>query len=124
MRWILALLCLAAAACTPTAFYTHTAGQRFASRGIECDFRITSTLPRGIAWDEIGVVNVQVVWGRYGPIAPATPAEFKSLIRKDVCLSGGEHVIGEVNGAGQYIRGTVFRRAPPAEGATQSPAAL
>ena len=115
MRWILLALCLAAAACTPTALYTHTAAQRFASRGNDCDFPITSMLPRGIAWEEIGVVNVQVVWGRYGPIAPATPAEFKTLIRAQVCQAGGEHVVGDVNGAGQYIRGTVFRRASPAD---------
>lgn len=94
-----------------SAKYTHTADQKFPARSPKCKLAVTNMLPEGEAWREIGVINVQVAQSAYGTTAgPNTPDELLELIHDDVCAAGGEHIVGEVNGLGQYIRGTVLRR--------------
>lgn len=108
----LTLIALAATlnACVATANYTHTADDSFPPFPIDCKFKILSALPDN-SYKEIGVVNVDpVVHQGGGMSAPRNPEEFRKLIQSDVCKAGGELVIGDVNGLGQYIRGTVYRK--------------
>jgi hypothetical protein len=37
------------------------------------------------------------------------PVQFKTAVAADVCRVGGDVVVTEVNGYGQYVRGTVLR---------------
>jgi hypothetical protein len=38
------------------------------------------------------------------------PTEFKNAVRADVCRVGGDVVLIETNGFGNYVRGTVLRK--------------
>jgi len=98
------LSALSLSACFATASYS---GRFMKKRPANCSFRIVSTLPEG-HWEEIGVANVRPGHGGGTLIAPHTPGAFRKLIGDKVCAAGGELVVGEINGLGQYVRGTVF----------------
>ena len=92
--------------CGTTTFpYSHTAERTYPAKPENCNFRVLSTVPKG-NYEEIGVLNIH--WGDLG--RPTTPNELKKIVHKDVCKAGGVVVVGEVNGCGVYVRGTLFRK--------------
>jgi hypothetical protein len=84
-----------------------------ASKPPTCDFQIVN-LPPGPGFQEIGTLNPD------GDGLDIFPDKFKEHVRTDVCRVGGDLVVTEVNGKGQYVRGTVLRKIADA---TPTPAA-
>jgi hypothetical protein len=67
-----------------------------------CDFEVFKEAPQG-EFDKLADLT-PVDFG-----ATSTD-EFKFAVRADVCKVGGEIVVGTVNGAGNFIKATVYRR--------------
>jgi hypothetical protein len=108
----LACFCVSAVfvACAPaSSTFTPSSATRFPARQAECDFVVLTALPDAPVV-QVGIIDVDQ--GNWGGIKSA--ADFKSLAAPQVCSSGGEIVVAEVNGFGQYVRGSVFRAAPGA----------
>jgi len=85
----------------------------------DCDFQVANLPPGGDGYEEIATLTPSK--GR-----AVTPDSFKSTVRADVCKVGGDVVVTEINGRGEYVRGTVLRKrvAPAAaEPAAVAPAA-
>ena len=89
--------------------YHHNSQNTYASKAEDCDFQVLSTMNNLQGYEEIGVINFttmasgDLLWVKDASV-------FKEKIRKFVCSAGGDAVLGEVNGAGGYIRGIVFRK--------------
>lgn len=97
--------------CAASYSYHNNTDTTYPSKSEDCDFQIKSSNP-GPDYVEIGIIAVKFnLADRSGnPIGTSDPIEFKEKIRKIVCQAGGDIVVGEVNGNGQYVRGTVFRK--------------
>ena len=102
MRVCLLMLTLLFAACEIKEYkVTRTSAEASAAKPANCDFVIATT-KADRPYEEIAILDKQD--------SPARDAgEFKERIRKDVCELGGDAVFAEVNGYGQYVRGTVLR---------------
>lgn len=103
-----------------SATYTPSTTARFPSKPADCDFAVLTTLPEG-SLEELGILDIQ----KAGLVT--TAGDFKTIVGPQVCAAGGDIVVAEVNGSGNYVRGSVFRKkgdgaptkAPaPASGAT------
>jgi len=69
---------------------------------VNCDFEVFKEAPQG-EYDKLADLK-PVDFG-----ATSTD-EFKFAVQAEVCKAGGEIVVGKVNGAGNYISATVYRR--------------
>ena len=106
------------AACAAQPQYTPTSAKTAAAKPSDCTFDILTMRPtRPI--EELGVIDfeggfVQTSGRRSG--VPSTAADLREKIAADVCRSGGDAVVTEVNGLGQYVRATVVRYSPQPDG--------
>lgn len=105
---ILSLLCFVfvslIAGCV-SAKYTHTSETTFPSKPEDCTFRVMNSQPRG-DYEEIGAVLMNGSQALF----PSDLSKFQEMMRKDVCRAGGDIVVVDVNGIGQYVRGIVYRK--------------
>ncbi|MCB9737031.1 MAG: hypothetical protein H6745_30985 [Deltaproteobacteria bacterium] len=100
MRKVHALVGLAAAlsGCVTYAF-TPTTRQSAPAREAGCEFDLLSAAPR----------TPYVQLGFLEPTVQAHSAvEFYDAVRGEVCAAGGDAVLTEINGLGEYVRGTVI----------------
>jgi hypothetical protein len=109
----LSLLLASITGCTSVAYqFSHTGEKEYEPKKVDCKFRILSGLPQG-KFEEIGVVNMTHYGDKLGAVTtPNTPGQFDAIIRNDICNAGAELVVGEVNGLGHYVRGTVYKKLP------------
>jgi hypothetical protein len=106
MRKLLTALVLSitAAGCGPVYHFTKTTQETAVAKPeASCDFLVTASAPDPQSYVELGVLE----WRR---VPPHRIDEFKSWIFDDVCAAGGDLVVGEINGAGVYVRGIVFKK--------------
>jgi hypothetical protein len=102
--------------CVPTYKYVPSGTTAsIAAKPANCAFAVLTTRPDS-SFDEIGILDHS-----HGPV-PDDAAAFKKSIQKEVCRAGGDAVLVEVNGLGQYIRGTVLRFRVPVSPAQPPPA--
>src|SRR4051812_8629334 len=102
--------CLAIAGCVePSPLFTPSGAVRYAPLPDRCPLVIASAVPEG--FEEIGVIDLNTS-GSTG--APKTQSTFKRLIAPTVCRTGGELVVAQANGVGEYVRGTIYRAKPAA----------
>ena len=94
---------LCGAACGPAYRYTRTAEATPASKTLDCDFRVTASLPEGGGYAEIGVFEL-------GSDSSHRIEDFKKKIHDQVCTAGGDLVVAEINGFGYYVRGIVLKK--------------
>lgn len=74
----------------------------------DCDFVVaTNQLDR--PFQEVGVLDFSAPSLNAGISGRRSVSEFKEAIQPLVCEAGGDAVIAEVNGGGEYVRGTVVR---------------
>ena len=112
---IVAALCVLAG-CAAKTQYTPTSSRAVAARPVNCAFDILSMRPaRGI--EELGIIDfeggaVSKTGERAG--VPSSASQLREKIGAQVCGAGGEAVLTEVNGLGQYVRATVVRYVPEA----------
>ena len=106
MRSLIILLALSILATSCASYiYTHSADQTYPSKIENCKFKVVNTAPNPAEYVEIGSINSQDFYAN-----AKNPEDWKSIIAKDVCAAGGDLVVSEINGYGQYIRLTVFVR--------------
>ncbi len=93
--------------CSLTPSYKLTASTKTppASKPPTCEFRVVNMPPQG-NFEEIATLTPE-------DYAASDPEKFKSVVQADVCRVGGDVAITEVNGFGQYVRGTVLRKTAP-----------
>jgi hypothetical protein len=84
--------------------YTPTTQNAAAAKPQNCSFDLLTTRPER-PYVELGVLESQ---GSPGSGA-ANAGIFKSRIGEQVCQVGGDAVLTEVNGLGNYVRGTVIK---------------
>jgi hypothetical protein len=107
-------LVLPLAACAATPQYTATSSVRTASRPENCSFDVLTTRPQR-SFDELGVIDftggaIAKTGQRTG--VPDNAAGLKEKVSKTVCRAGGDAVLADVNGLGEYFRATVIRYTP------------
>ncbi|MBJ6761266.1 hypothetical protein JGU66_10865 [Myxococcaceae bacterium JPH2] len=120
-RAIWACLGLLAGGCVPRIEYAKTTSITAPAREATCQFDIITTRPDR-PFDELGVIDLPA---RSNPTSlPSSVTEFRAVAQPHVCAAGGDGVITEVNGFGQYIRGTVIHYRTAAQPApTPAPSA-
>lgn len=100
---------LAGCSSVPTMNYSKSSGKVFNPKASNCDFFVRTTAPKE-AFEEIGVINLSPAYYSNGiPVLPNNSDELKGYIREQVCKAGGDAVIGDVNGVGQYVRVTILK---------------
>lgn len=83
--------------------YTHSADNTYPAKPENCKFKVVNTAANPAEYIEIGSLNNSAF-----SFPDTNPEDWKKTIRKEVCGIGGDLVVSEINGGGQYIRGTVF----------------
>jgi len=102
MRFYMVVLMLTVLGCVVKNYkVTRTSATASTAKPATCDFTIATTKVER-PYEEIAILDRQDYLAR-------DAGEFKELIKKDVCELGGDVVFAEVNGYGQYTRGTVLR---------------
>jgi hypothetical protein len=96
------LLSLTMAACSSAKFNSNS-DRRLSPKQQNCAFKISNTVPKE-GYEEIGIVDIS------HPENIRSVEDFKNLVREQVCSAGGDLVVGEINGMGWYVRGTVFSK--------------
>ena len=94
---------ICAVGCAPAYTFSASTSAVLTPKEGRCEFAVTTTAP-GEAYEEIGALD----WMQ-GHGAATTLAEFKEVVRDQVCKVGASTVVVQVNGSGAYIRGTVIR---------------
>jgi hypothetical protein len=103
---------LLAIGCTASQQFTKTSSVSAPSKPANCSFDILSARPQR-AFDELGIIEfiggaVNKYTG-YREGVPDNASDLKVKTAKAVCSAGGDAVLTDVNGVGQYIRATVIR---------------
>jgi hypothetical protein len=102
-------------ACSASPKFTPNSATRADAKPSDCKFDVLTLQPAQPV-DELGIIdfaggNINIHTGeRLG--VPATAAELRERVASEVCRAGGDAVLGQVNGVGQYIRATVLRYRP------------
>ena len=87
--------------------YSQTSGQAYSPKPPNCNFRMQATPPDPSVFEEIGIMN--------GMSGTNDILRYQKIIAEQVCSAGGDLVVGEVNGAGYYCRGRVYKYRGPAQ---------
>lgn len=85
--------------------YRYTTDVQAAPKPSDCDFLVTATTDTANDYLELGVVELKRDFQFARNIE-----KFKDVIGDQVCEAGGDLVVGQINGAGVYVRGVVFKR--------------
>jgi hypothetical protein len=107
-------------ACASQPIFTPNSSTRADAKPDDCKFEVLS-LPPAQPVDELGIIDFEGgttnyhTGHRFG--VPDTAAELRERLASEVCRVGGDAVLGQVNGVGQYIRATVLRYRPEASAA-------
>ena len=116
MQLRLALL-LILPSCAPAVHFTPRGEGAHPAFASDCPLEVVTSRPPGAT--ELGIVDFG---GAVGDL-PRDASHFRALVRGAACAAGGDTVVGEVNGAGQYVRGTVLRVRSPSPPTLRAPAA-
>jgi hypothetical protein len=87
--------------------FSPSGPEQGASRGPGCELFVRATLPQE-GYTEIGTLAV-IVRGTGGWTTKDLD-EFKTIVGPTVCEAGGEVIMYEKNGYGQFIGGVVFAK--------------
>jgi hypothetical protein len=108
--WAASLLAVGCA--TPQ--YTPASSVRAQPKPADCSFDILTTRPQRL-FDELGIIDFTggLIYqtGRRAGL-PESASELKDKTATTVCRAGGDAVLADVNGLGQYVRATVIRYKP------------
>lgn len=101
------LIALVFIGCGGSGEYRKTGG-KYASRGPSCDYRVIRN--RIVEpYEEVGVIDIDAF---SVPQLPSNEDEFRKVVGKYVCMSGGHAVIPSLNMHGRWVQGTVIRFRP------------
>jgi hypothetical protein len=101
--------------------FTPNSSTRADAKPSDCKFDVL-TLPPAQPVDELGIIDFEggatnFDTGRRLGVSD-TAARLRQAVAFDVSRVGGDAVLGQVNGVGQYIRATVLRYRPEPKAAT------
>lgn len=103
-RHLLSLGVVSLSACFSASFpLTVSTNKPLTPKPPGCEFMVVGSMPQG-NYEEIATV-------RSAGKGCDDPEEFREAVRADVCKVGGDLVVTEVNGYGDFVRGTVLRKA-------------
>ncbi|MCC6811138.1 MAG: sel1 repeat family protein [Deltaproteobacteria bacterium] len=119
------LILIALAACAPTYTSSRTGSYSPIAKPASCEFIVATSLPSA-DYVEIAVVDVSPkARSKYtgeGLGMAKTLQDFKREAAPYVCEAGGDLLLAEMNGLGDYVRGVVFaRKDAPTAVATKDP---
>jgi hypothetical protein len=99
------LLAIALAGCFTASFpLTVSSAKPLTPKPPSCDFQIVAIPPQG-SYEEVATI-------RSAGKGVDDPSELRGAVQADVCRVGGDVVVTEVNGYGNYVRGIVLRKVP------------
>jgi len=112
LAWAASLLAVGCAAAQTQ--YTATSSVRAQPKPESCSFDVLTTRPQR-PFEELGIIDftggvVYKTGHRAG--LPDSASELKDKAAQTVCRAGGDAVLADVNGLGQYVRATVIRYKP------------
>lgn len=116
-NWSAIVLGSTLAACAAGMQYTPTSTKTVAARAPNCAFDVLTLKPARPV-EELGIIDFEggyVYSSGKREGVPSSAADLREKIGPEVCRAGGEAVVTEVNGLGQYVRATVVRYSPPAD---------
>ena len=102
---LLLLATLAGGGCAGKYLYAPLGEVVAQPRAKDCEFLLAYGVPE-VAYDSLGVLAPKDI---QAPKVPDQEAAFKSAIQGQVCAAGGDAVVAERNGQGQYIRATIIK---------------
>jgi hypothetical protein len=93
--------------------FTPNSSIRADAKPDDCKVEVLS-LPPAQPVDELGIIDFEggTTNSGYRLGVPGTAAELRERLASEVCRVGGDAVLAQVNGLGQYIRATVLRYRP------------
>lgn len=107
MASLLAFSFMVCVGCGGSGEYRKTGGT-YAARGPDCEYRVIRN--RIVEpYEELGVVDIEAF---SVPQLPMNEDEFRKVVGKYVCRSGGHAVIPAINMHGRWVHGTVIRFGP------------
>jgi len=102
------------AACAKLPYVYTKTGEAGPAKPPDCDFAIATTKVER-PYTEVGILDT--------PEGPAdNAADFKERVRAQTCEVGGDAVIAQVSGTGNYVRGTIVRYTEEKTSAPEAPA--
>jgi len=121
IRILIGLVLGSSLGCTAHSEFTPSTGAKLQPRPDACAFDVLTTQPNR-PFDTLGSHDVApaVAHGGGSTGRPSSASEFKTVVGPSVCKAGGDAVLAEVNGLGEYVRGTVIRYREPGPAATNS----
>lgn len=89
--------------------YAHHSSNTYPARDPNCKVAFTALAPNLGQYEELGEV---VAEGRQldGSVYAMVSSKFIEKAREQACKVGGDLVLKEVNGLGQYVRAIIFRK--------------
>src|SRR5712664_4077055 len=102
---------LLAVGCIAGTEYTASSSVRAQPKPESCSFDVLTTRPQR-AFEELGIIDftggmISSSGRRAG--VPDSASALKDKAAQTVCGAGGDAVLEDVNGLGQYVRATVIR---------------
>jgi hypothetical protein len=108
LAWAAPLL---AAGCFASTQYTPSSSVRAQAKPDECSFDVLTARPQR-QFEELGIIDFTGGFtgsnGRRAGV-PDSASELKDKAAQTVCRAGGDALLTDVNGLGQYVRATVIR---------------
>jgi hypothetical protein len=107
-------ICLLVIGCAAET-YTANASVRAQPKPDDCSFEVLATRPQQ-PFEELGIIDFTGGFtGKTGYRAgvPDSASGLKDKVARTVCGAGGDAVLADVNGMGQYVRAVVIRYKSP-----------
>ncbi len=108
LAWAASLL---AAGCTAGTEYTASSSVRAQPKPDNCSFDVLTTRPQR-PFEELGIIDftggMTHASGRRAGV-PDSASALRDKAAQTVCRAGGDAILADVNGLGQYVRATVIR---------------
>ncbi len=102
-RFALLIVAFAVGGCFTASFpLTVSTNKPLAPKPPGCEFLVVGSMPQG-NFEEVATV-------RSTGKGCSDPQEFRMAVREDVCRVGGDVVVTEANGYGNFVRGIVLKK--------------
>ena len=101
------LLLFALVGCSPITYaWTPASAKATHPRPEGCKFEVYTSTPQD-AYEELGTLQ------HYNGGVPKTVDKFRDAVAKQVCDSGGDGVIAQMDDKGEFSKGTVIHKTAP-----------
>jgi hypothetical protein len=105
---------LLAIGCAAETHYTASSSLRAQPKPDNCSFEVLSTRPQRL-FEELGIIDFTggvIYQNGHRSGVPDSASALKDKAAQTVCRAGGDALLADVNGLGEYVRATVIRYTP------------